>query len=101
MSIYGNFAFNTLTPVDEVLRGTDIRELVFEPLDGNTGSVLSNQITKAINTHAPDVVLQRLDVNPDIQKSSINVAIVFTVKDSLFKNQKLSLTIIQNGFSIT
>ena len=81
--------------------GTDIRETIFEPLDGTTVTELKTQISTAIDKYAPEVIINLLEITPDNATQTISIKLVFSTKNNISKNYTMGLLVSEKGASIT
>lgn len=70
--------------------GSQIRSMLFEPLDFITSEALRRSITYTIENYEPRVQLDAVDVVPEYEDNSFEVTIFFTV---LGVNQSASLSV--------
>lgn len=59
--------------------GSNIRRILFEPMDGSTTAVLQSYITETINNYEPRALLQDVSVTPDYDQQGYYVSITFAV----------------------
>lgn len=59
--------------------GSNIRNLLFEPMDGSTAAVLQSYIRETIENYEPRALLQDVAVIPDFEHQTYNVTITFFV----------------------
>lgn len=57
--------------------GSNVRRLLFEPMDAGTGSLLQKEITLTINNYEPRVKLRNVYVQADEDNQGYNVTIEF------------------------
>lgn len=57
--------------------GSNVRRLLFEPMDAGTGSLLQKEITLTINNYEPRVKLRNVYVQADEENQGYNVTIEF------------------------
>jgi phage baseplate assembly protein W len=63
--------------------GSNIRKMLFEPLDGISGAVIQKEITILIGNFEPRVKLQSVQVVADYDKNSYAVTITFFTNNSV------------------
>lgn len=59
--------------------GSDIRKLLFEPMNSVTAEAIGSLITSTITAHEPRARLVDLQVRPDVDNNAYNVSVVFMV----------------------
>lgn len=59
--------------------GSNIRHILFEPMDGSTTAVLQSYIRETINNYEPRALLQDVVVTPDYDNQIYYVSIQFAV----------------------
>ncbi len=69
--------------------GSNVRAMLFEPMDGTTAAALQSYITEAIRNYEPRANLMQVQVIPDLDKQTYTVNIVFGVT---FSEQTTNLT---------
>lgn len=57
--------------------GSNIRRMLFEPMDGITSSAIKDDITNVIKNYEPRIDLKGVKVIPDYDKNRYDVEIVF------------------------
>jgi phage baseplate assembly protein W len=57
--------------------GSNVRRLLFEPMDAGTGSLLQKEISLTINNYEPRVKLRNVYVQADEDNQGYNVTIEF------------------------
>jgi phage baseplate assembly protein W len=57
--------------------GSNVRRLLFEPMDAGTGSLLQKEITLTINNYEPRVKLRNVYVQADEENQGYSVTIEF------------------------
>lgn len=62
--------------------GTSVRTLIFEPLDTNTATYISEEIKKAILVHEPRVFVDRVEAVQESLNGSLQVTIDYTIISS-------------------
>lgn len=80
--------------------GTDVRGSVFAPMDSLLVSNLESSIRNAIDRYEPRVVIRDLQVISDEQNSSIDIKLVFSMKDNVFFSDQVYLTVNPQGVEI-
>ena len=80
--------------------GTQLRHSVFAPLDSDTRTVLENTIKEAIAIYEPRVIIRSFEVAQDDANSSIDISLVFSMKDNVFSTDGIYLTIDAKGAQI-
>jgi len=80
--------------------GTDVRGSVFAPMDSLLVSNLESSIRNAIDRYEPRAVIRDLQVIPDEQNSSIDIKLVFSMKDNVFFSDQVYLTVNPQGVEI-
>ena len=68
--------------------GSNIRKVLFEPMDGATTAVLQSYIRETIQNYEPRALLQDVIVQPDYDKQSYQVTVVFS---TTFSEQAVQL----------
>lgn len=59
--------------------GTNIRKLLFEPMDLMTASILKEEITNSIKNFEPRVLIEYLEIIPDFENNWYNVNLTYSV----------------------
>ena len=59
--------------------GTNIRKLLFEPMDLMTASILNEEIRNSIKNFEPRVLIEFLEIIPDFEKNQYNVNLTYSV----------------------
>ena len=59
--------------------GSNVADLLFEPLDAATASLLKEEIEYVINKYEPRINLLRCDVNPDYDGNGVECSISFEI----------------------
>ena len=59
--------------------GSNVADLLFEPLDAATASLLKEEIEYVINKYEPRINLLRCDVNPDYDGNGFECSISFEI----------------------
>lgn len=80
--------------------GTDVRASVFAPMDALLVENLRESISSAIERYEPRVVVRDLDVVADEQNSSIQIKLVFSMKDNVFFTDQIYFTVNPQGVEI-
>jgi len=62
--------------------GTSVRTLIFEPLDANTATFISDEIKKAILVHEPRVFVDKVNATQESLNGTLEVAIDYTIISS-------------------
>ena len=62
--------------------GTSVRTLIFEPLDENMGTFISEEIKKAILVHEPRVFVDKVKASQEALNGTLQVAIDYTIISS-------------------
>lgn len=62
--------------------GTSVRTLIFEPLDTNTATYISEEIKKAILVHEPRVFVDRVSAVQESLNGTLQVTIDYTIISS-------------------
>ena len=73
--------------------GSNIRRVLFEPMDGATTAVLQSYIRETIENYEPRATLQDVAVIPDYEHQTYNVTITFFVT---FSEQAITLNFFLN-----
>jgi hypothetical protein len=68
--------------------GSNIRKVLFEPMDGATTAVLQSYIRETIENYEPRAMLQEVIVRPDYAKQSYEVTVIFS---TTFTEQAVTL----------
>lgn len=63
--------------------GSNIRRMLFEPLDGITGATIQKEISILIGNYEPRVRLQNVQVVADLERNSYQVTITFFTANSI------------------
>ena len=63
--------------------GSNVRRLLFEPMDGGTGSLLQREIELTIKNYEPRVKLRNVYVESDEENQGYNVTIEFFIVNRL------------------
>ena len=58
--------------------GTNIRKLLFEPMDLMTASILNEEIRNSIKNFEPRVLIEFLEIIPDFEKNQYNVNLTYS-----------------------
>ena len=80
--------------------GTTLRSSVFSPLDSQTVSTLRSSIQTAIDRYEPRVKIRTLELTPNQAESSLDVSLVFSLRENLFSTDGIYLTINTQGAQI-
>lgn len=75
--IYTNFYERPFQPQI----GSNLRRLLFEPIDIFTTNAISDDIRKVILNYEPRVMVDSMDVEPDYDRNGYNVSIVFFIQN--------------------
>ena len=59
--------------------GTTIRDLIFEPLDVTTGTLVAEEVKKAILIHEPRVFVDRVEPVQESLNGFLEVSIDYTI----------------------
>lgn len=59
--------------------GSNIRKLLFEPLDNITASAIEREIEQTINNYEPRVSINTISVGPDFDNNAFTVTLEFTI----------------------
>lgn len=59
--------------------GTNIRKLLFEPMDLMTASILNEEIRNSIKNFEPRVLIEHLEIIPDFENNWYNVNLTYSV----------------------
>ena len=59
--------------------GTSVRTLIFEPLDANTATYISEEIKKAILIHEPRVFVDKVEAIQESLNGTLQVSIDYTI----------------------
>lgn len=59
--------------------GSNVRAMLFEPMDGTTASALQSYITETIRNYEPRANLIQVQIVPDFDHNGYNVTIIFGV----------------------
>jgi phage baseplate assembly protein W len=59
--------------------GLDLREALFEPMTEDLTALIKNIIITGINTFVPEVTIDRLDVNQDIDNQTVSVTVRYSL----------------------
>lgn len=62
--------------------GSQVSQLLFEPLDYTTTVVLGEMITQTITNHEPRVDLMKVDVEPSADQNTLSINISFRLKNT-------------------
>ncbi len=62
--------------------GTSVREMIFEPLDTNTATFLSEEIKKAILVHEPRVFVDKVEAIQESLNGTLTLSIDYTIISS-------------------
>lgn len=62
--------------------GTSVRTLIFEPLDANTATYISEEIKKAILIHEPRVFVDRVNAVQESLNGTLEVSVDYTIISS-------------------
>lgn len=62
--------------------GSQVYQLLFEPLDYTTTVILSEMITQTITNHEPRVDLLGVEVTPNEDKNELGINIMFRIKNT-------------------
>lgn len=62
--------------------GSQVYQLLFEPLDYTTTVILSEMITQTITNHEPRVDLLGVEVTPNEDKNELSINIMFRIKNT-------------------
>lgn len=62
--------------------GTSVRTLIFEPLDTNTATYISEEIKKAILIHEPRVFVDKVEADQESLNGTLQVSIDYTIISS-------------------
>ena len=62
--------------------GSQVFQMLFEPLDYTTTVVLAEMITQTITNHEPRVDLLSVDVEPSADQNTLSINIVFRLKNT-------------------
>jgi len=57
--------------------GSQIREILFEPIDDMTSGVLESLVSQALLNHEPRVKVERVSVQADFDNNSYNIQVHF------------------------
>lgn len=63
--------------------GSNVRKMLFEPLDGIIGATIQKEITILVGNYEPRVRLQNVQVVADYDKNSYQVTITFFTSNSV------------------
>ena len=69
--------------------GSNIGKILFEPMDGATTAVLQSYIRETIQNYEPRAILQDVSIQPDYDKQSYHVSVIFS---TTFSEQAMSLS---------
>lgn len=70
--------------------GSNLRGLLFEPIDNLTTTLIENEIRATIDAYEPRVQIQSLTVTPSEDESQYQVTLVFSV---LMQTQTITLSL--------
>jgi len=59
--------------------GTNIRKLLFEPMDLMTASIINEEIRNSIKNFEPRVLIEFLEIIPNFEKNQYNVNLTYSV----------------------
>lgn len=62
--------------------GSNIRKMLFEPIDGLTGSILDKEIRTLLGNYEPRVQIDALQVNADIENQGYQIILRFYTLNS-------------------
>lgn len=63
--------------------GSNLTQLLFEPIDFVTASILSKEITTTLNNYEPRVSIKEIVVTPDIDNYRYEVTLTFFIVNSV------------------
>jgi phage baseplate assembly protein W len=72
--------------------GGNIRDLLFEPMNSMTTSVLEDYVTDTVKNYEPRAILDKVVANPDYDNNSYEITIQFRV-NSVEQPQTLAVTL--------
>ncbi len=75
--IYTNFYEKPFRPQI----GSNLRRLLFEPIDVFTTNSIAEDIRRVISSYEPRVEVEAIDVDPDYDGNSYNISVVFFIQN--------------------
>jgi len=63
--------------------GSNIRAMLFEPIDAITASIVRKEISILLENYEPRVRLDAIQVNPEIENNRYSVIVRFFIKNSI------------------
>ena len=73
--------------------GSNIMQLLFEPIDFVTASILSKEITTTLNNYEPRVNISKITVTPDEDNYRYEVSLTFFIVNSI---KPITITLFLN-----
>ena len=73
--------------------GSRVSSLLFENMDEITSSLIVDEIRTSIDNYEPRVELQSVEVNPDFEGNSYDVAIVYNIIGADIPSQELQFAL--------
>lgn len=80
--------------------GTSVRTLIFEPLDANTATYISEEIKRAILVHEPRVFVDRVNADQESINGTLVVTIDYTIISSNTRSNLVFPFYINEGTNI-
>ena len=62
--------------------GSDIKKLLFEPMDGITAELLKSEVTQAVTRLEPRAAIQSVNVTPQYENNRYVVQIIFSIEST-------------------
>ena len=73
--------------------GSNVRNILFENLDNISASLIVDEIRTSIDNYEPRVELLSVEVNPDFEGNSYDVAIVYNIIGADIPSQELQFAL--------
>jgi phage baseplate assembly protein W len=67
--------------------GADLPRILFDPIDDNISQKIQSQIISSTQLYIPEITIDNIEVNPDIDKNTIFVIIAYTINLSGTKDK--------------
>lgn len=80
--------------------GTDLRSVVFDPIDGETKSRIRQSIQTAIGKYEPRIVIRNITVEEsERNQHQIDISLSFSIRGSLFFTDTIYFSVNQTGIT--
>ena len=67
--------------------GADLPRILFDPINDNTSQKIQSQIVSSTQLYIPEITIENIEVNPDIDINTIFVTISYTINLSGTKDK--------------